>query len=203
MYETENINASNALAVPASSVRMIQLSDFLAVTRRSKNIQGFVQHFPNVYLVKMGELNGNLLSTNSKNGESHSNLVDSATCEFELPSEGIRHRAKSTGTGQHSYELVVTPSRTAEFIIGRAESADLIIRDPSISAHHAEVRIDGRGVATLRDLGSKNGTKINNVRVEAAKSHIIDCGDLLTFGRLSLQFYRPKSLFPLLRLLAS
>jgi len=203
MYEIEKSNASSDLVAPAASVRMIQLSDFLAVTRRSKDIQGFVQRFPNVYLVKMGELNGHLVNATSNNDENASNFVDYATCEFELPSEGIRHCANSSETSRDSYELVVPLSKTVEFIIGRAESADLLIRDPSISAHHAEIRIDESGSATLRDLGSKNGTKINNARVEVAKAYAIDCGDLLTFGRLSLQFYRPKSLFPLLRLLAS
>ena len=203
MYETENLDESTHRDYGMTQIRTIQLSDFLAVTRQSRSLQDFMEHFPHVYLVKMGELTGNLLGSKSANELSQSNLMDSVTCEFELPSDGIRHGAKSSESGGHSYELIVPDSQAAEFIVGRAESADLTIRDPSISGHHAEIRIDGRDNVSLRDLGSKNGTKLNNELIEAEKACAVECGDLITFGRLSLQFYRPKSLFPLLRLLTS
>ena len=117
MYETDRIDSATHRTQQTDIVRAIRLSDFLTVTRHSKSLQGFVEHFPHMYLVKMGELSGNLLGAQSSNELNQSNLMDSVTCEFELPSDGIRHGAKSSESGGHSYELVVPESKAVEFIV--------------------------------------------------------------------------------------
>src|SRR5699024_8278862 len=52
-------------------------------------------------------------------------------------------------------------------VMGRDQSADIVLEDPGISRRHCELRIthDGpRLVSHLRDLGSTNGTYVNGER---------------------------------------
>jgi len=44
--------------------------------------------------------------------------------------------------------------------IGRAAANDLILRDPSVSRHHVEIRQEANGWV-VEDLGSRNGTRLN------------------------------------------
>jgi cytochrome P450 / NADPH-cytochrome P450 reductase len=62
--------------------------------------------------------------------------------------------------------------------IGRAPDNDVVITDPSVSGHHAELRTAG-GVTRIVDLGSRNGTFVNERRVTAAA---LAEGELATFG---------------------
>jgi pSer/pThr/pTyr-binding forkhead associated (FHA) protein len=52
-----------------------------------------------------------------------------------------------------------------EYKIGRLPSNDIVINEPTVSKHHALLRIDQIGV-TLTDLNSTNGTFVNGNRVE-------------------------------------
>jgi len=77
------------------------------------------------------------------------------------------------------------------------QEAAVQIDSPGVSRLHARVRIE-KDVATLEDLGSKNGTLLNGTRVEAATA--LADGDeirlgtvVLTSGQL-LQPMRPKPL---------
>jgi two-component system response regulator GlrR len=47
--------------------------------------------------------------------------------------------------------------------IGKRDLADLVLSDPTVSSLHCEIA--NRGELILRDLGSKNGTFVGNVRV--------------------------------------
>lgn len=51
--------------------------------------------------------------------------------------------------------------------IGSAADNDLVLNDRAVSRHHAEVRLTPEGLL-LRDLGSTNGTFINEVRISEA-----------------------------------
>jgi putative serine protease PepD len=54
------------------------------------------------------------------------------------------------------------------FLIGRDDTCDLSLRDAKISRRHAVLALRPEGTATLRDLGSSNGTYVNGQRVESA-----------------------------------
>src|SRR5438132_5229850 len=51
--------------------------------------------------------------------------------------------------------------------IGSHASNDLVLADPTVSRFHCEVSIDANG-PQLRDLGSKNGTVVDGLRVGLA-----------------------------------
>lgn len=63
-------------------------------------------------------------------------------------------------------------------LIGRSESADISLLEPTISRRHASVWVDGERVR-LKDLGSKHGTFVNSRRVTSAELRV---GDIVVFG---------------------
>ncbi|HSR96946.1 MAG TPA: sigma-54 dependent transcriptional regulator [Kofleriaceae bacterium] len=69
-------------------------------------------------------------------------------------------------------------------VIGADPKADLVIDDAAMSKFHCEIRI-ADGAATVRDLGSRNGTLIDRVPVIEAP---LRDGALLGLGRTQLQF---------------
>jgi Protein of unknown function (DUF3662)/FHA domain len=70
--------------------------------------------------------------------------------------------------------------------IGRLSDCDVVVSDPGASRHHAEIRAqDGHYV--LADLGSTNGTKVNEATVGERE---LQSGDRITIGRTVLEFRR-------------
>jgi len=61
--------------------------------------------------------------------------------------------------------------------VGKRALADLVLTDPKVSSLHCE--IVSRSELTVRDLGSKNGTHVGNVRVLEA---IVPPGDSIRLG---------------------
>ncbi len=66
--------------------------------------------------------------------------------------------------------------------VGRGERADLNLDDRSVSREHAEILVE-RDRAWVRDLGSRNGTWVNNEVVTGSTA--IQAGDRIRFGGLS------------------
>ena len=52
------------------------------------------------------------------------------------------------------------------FVIGREVDCDLVVEDPRVSRHHAQLEVHDDGRMVLRDLGSANGTFVHGERVE-------------------------------------
>jgi len=69
--------------------------------------------------------------------------------------------------------------------VGRAASADVQLDDPSTSADHAELRF-AIGDWWVADLGSTNGTLVNDHQIEAPTR--IRGGDVVQFGRIRMEF---------------
>ena len=53
------------------------------------------------------------------------------------------------------------------FTVGRDPGNDIILRDPKVSRHHAEIVFE-RGFFVLHDLASANGTYVNGKKVRVA-----------------------------------
>ena len=80
------------------------------------------------------------------------------------------------------------PLLSAITVLGRDNTADVILDDPGISRRHTEIRVTSDGphlVASIRDLGSTNGTFVNGERI--ASQHLAD-GDRISVGRTSLTY---------------
>jgi DNA-binding winged helix-turn-helix (wHTH) protein len=70
-------------------------------------------------------------------------------------------------------------------VIGRAPEAVVQIDSPGVSRLHARIRIE-HGVATLEDLGSKNGTHLNGTRIDRAR--VLADGNEIRLGTIVLTF---------------
>ena len=72
-----------------------------------------------------------------------------------------------------------------ETLIGRERTpGGIVIHDPNVSRRHAELSFDGRSWH-IRDLGSTNGTLVNDVDVDVCT---LRDGDLITLGLTNLVF---------------
>lgn len=56
-------------------------------------------------------------------------------------------------------------SRSERLVVGTHEGADLRLTDPTVSRFHLELMIDPGGLC-IRDLGSRNGTRVNGVKIQ-------------------------------------
>ncbi len=85
----------------------------------------------------------------------------------------------------------VTPARTR---VGRRPGSELVILHGSVSRDHAELARGGGGWA-VRDLGSRNGTRLDGRRVQG-RGAVADL-EIVTFGEVALLFVgRPLPLRP-------
>lgn len=71
-----------------------------------------------------------------------------------------------------------------ENVLGR-EGAAVVLDSPTVSRRHAKVVVDGAN-ATIEDLGSKNGTFLNNESVTSAQT--LKDGDRIRVGAFLLTF---------------
>ena len=72
--------------------------------------------------------------------------------------------------------------------IGRRDTMDICIKDPTLSGHHADIirsQRDGKTVYILRDNDSTNGTKVNNAPIT---EHELKNSDLILFGAVEVLF---------------
>ena len=65
--------------------------------------------------------------------------------------------------------------------IGRDDNNDLQITDEKVSRHHAEISRENGGSAVLRDLGSRNGTFVDEVRLDEPR--VLRGGEELRLAR--------------------
>jgi len=83
------------------------------------------------------------------------------------------------------------PLLKTELLVGRRESCDICLRFANVSAHHCQFSCRG-GYWYVKDLGSRNGTKINGKRVSEKR---IDPGDTVSVAKHDYEFiYSPAAL---------
>lgn len=75
---------------------------------------------------------------------------------------------------------------TSDIIVGRGDSATFQLRDASVSREHAAFGVPLDGGVTVEDLGSTNGTRVNNKHIETTTA--LEDGDLVRVGDVVLRF---------------
>ncbi len=120
-------------------------------------------------------------------------------CDLVRPSTQVPPPA--TAPAQHPLYLVVIGGGIPGAMIrlssggtrlGRAADNTLQLPDVSISRYHAFLGVDEEGQVRLSDLGSTNGTFINEKRIPEHTPIRIDDGDRLQFGaNVLFKFIRP------------
>ncbi|MCE9579306.1 MAG: sigma 54-interacting transcriptional regulator [Deltaproteobacteria bacterium] len=84
-------------------------------------------------------------------------------------------------------------------VVGRAPDCQLVVRDSSVSRHHARIETTA-GRAVVIDLGSQNGTLVNNHRVAR---HELVRGDVIAIGTVILVFHGPSAAAPAISLVTA
>jgi adenylate cyclase len=67
------------------------------------------------------------------------------------------------------------PLLKKQLLVGRRESCDIVLRFANVSAHHCQLFVNG-GYWYVRDMKSRNGVKVNEIKVQEKR---IDPGDLI------------------------
>lgn len=82
--------------------------------------------------------------------------------------------------------IVEFPLKAEQSLIGRSSRCDVRIKHPGISAEHAIIR-QVSGAATVEDLGSTNGTRVNGKKLTLM--HTLRHGDQIGVGRERLMYF--------------
>ena len=71
------------------------------------------------------------------------------------------------------------PLLKKSLLIGRRESCDIVLRFSNVSAHHCQLNV-AAGYWYIRDMNSRNGIKVNGVRVQDKR---VDPGDIISVAK--------------------
>jgi adenylate cyclase len=86
------------------------------------------------------------------------------------------------------------PLLKKQLLAGRRESCDIVLRFANVSAHHCQLSIED-GYWYVRDLQSRNGVKINDVKIEKEQQRRLDPGDTLAIAKHKYRVeYEPAEL---------
>ncbi len=69
-------------------------------------------------------------------------------------------------------------------VLGRGERADVVLEDEAVSQQHVQIEIHQKDKLTIKDLASKNGTKLNGRFISAVK---LRDGDKIEIGLTSMR----------------
>jgi predicted component of type VI protein secretion system len=90
-------------------------------------------------------------------------------------------RLKVVGGKQAGQEILIPGPK---FLIGRGDDCQLRPKSEAVSRRHCMLQVE-EGRATVCDLGSRNGTLVNDQRVEGR--YTLKTGDRLTVGQLRFE----------------
>lgn len=91
--------------------------------------------------------------------------------------------------GKHPGQEIAVPG--PEFLVGRAAECKLRPNSDMVSRRHCKISI-GEGQATIRDLGSRNGTIVNNEKIDG--EHELHTGDKIKIGPLEFEVHLSTSI---------
>ncbi|GAC1559818.1 MAG: hypothetical protein NVS4B1_13180 [Ktedonobacteraceae bacterium] len=72
-------------------------------------------------------------------------------------------------------------------VLGRTQDNQIVVNDVKASSHHAELRPTGQDY-TITDLGSTNGTYVNDQQIDRAMPRILRPGDRIRIGDTTYTF---------------
>jgi hypothetical protein len=104
-----------------------------------------------------------------------------------------RHLCVSVVRGGAHPREVVLPCANTRWLAGRAATADVSLNDPDVSRRHLEITLTRAGSVVVRDLASKNGVFVNEVRTGECP---VSSADLVRVGTTILRFCSSELLGP-------
>jgi FHA domain/Pyridine nucleotide-disulphide oxidoreductase len=116
-------------------------------------------------------------------------ILPTRTAQMLIADDDIDH-APTILLNQQDPDMTVAPEHThtpisqaASLTIGRESTSALVINHQSISRHHAAITYT-KNAYTLRDLGSRNGTFINETRLTPDRDYPLKPRDHIRIGNL-------------------
>jgi hypothetical protein len=94
-------------------------------------------------------------------------------------------------TGKHKGKKIELPDK--EIIIGRDENSFIRMTSTDVSRQHCSLTPTTKGLL-VRDLGSQNGTIVNNVKIEAET--LLQPGDKLQIGPIHFELAGARPVKP-------
>jgi len=106
---------------------------------------------------------------------------------YAFSGETARADGTSGGSPSRRHSLFVENREIrltdGENVVGRDTPAPVRIDDPTVSRRHASLSVAGATV-TVEDLGSKNGSFIDGIRLRPGKAQTVRSGSVLRFGSI-------------------
>lgn len=118
-----------------------------------------------------------------------------AFCGNATPAQGSSRAPIATGVAVLDFEGREFLLHEGKNIVGRDVTSDVCIDHATISRQHAVITLAGE-LATIEDLGSKNGTHVRGER-GISTAELFE-GDLVRFGDVGCAFRRKQSNAPTL-----
>ena len=107
--------------------------------------------------------------------------TDAGMMTERLDSHNIRLQSK-TSRDANVFEIKATGAAGPTVRVGRATDSHIHVDHGSVSKGHAEFFLEADGIK-LMDLGSTNGTFVNNRKLEAQTATKVVADDTVRFGR--------------------
>jgi len=141
-----------------------------------------------------------LVATGTLAGKLEAGAVTKDTGFLQLPPGHPAHTLgdKNPMAGQVMVVRKLMRDDPSRIYVGRAAGNDLVIDDRSISSRHAWFERQGEALL-VADAGSRNGTFVNLERCPKGEAQAVKDEDVVTFGRVSFQFFNPEALYFALR----
>jgi hypothetical protein len=190
-------------------VQLIQLETLLS---ELEGKSAFINRYPGAFMIAAGLLRAEELGpcqpTADEEDAAEERLIIAPT---KPPRDSSRARLDFTSVyrfGQRLIHATGEPHALAgsafhlrpdggaspDVLVGRAARCDITVPDSSVSEEHCRIEVTDRGVVVV-DLGSTNGTSINQRRIEPRAPEVLADEDIVAVGRYSFQLLSSASLY--------
>jgi len=96
--------------------------------------------------------------------------------------QAVLHELKKDGTPENTWNL----KGKNNFRLGRGPGNDIVLPYSWVSRKHTLVQKEDNGIFHIMDMGSANGTYVNNKRIHSPS--ILNNGDKITLGKTVIKF---------------
>jgi hypothetical protein len=86
-------------------------------------------------------------------------------------------------------ELSSTTDTGIAWLIGRSRNCAIVFPDPAVSRCHAVVGYDRQQGFYVMDVGSSNGTRLNQQRLVAMQRQSLQNGDIVTISHIHIEIF--------------
>ena len=136
------------------------------------------------YLARLGPV--------TTEAETSTSFPEAATSELNTATEVIFPESHVSAMlilkGDRKSDKTVYEINRRVTAIGRHEDNDIVLRDPSVSGHHAKIRLEEDGFFVY-DFASTNGTRVNGHKTYRKR---IKDGDIIEIGQPAFTFLTKK-----------